>query len=367
MANINTTVLQIVPQLPGSYDGVGDYALNLAKALSADHGLTTVFAVAKETEVSSKEEFRVVSGMDSALLSDAQKKYQHVILHYVNYGYQVRGVPFQLRNFARQLRRNLRGRWITMFHELYASGPPWKSAFWLRPLQVKIARDVIDISDTCFVSGAVIENEVHAYDPRKPVHLHPVMSNFGEPQLANFGERSLRRWVICGGTALILRSLRSFATSQRTIPKMYRPEQLDVVGGRDDRVVRDALRDLNQPDLSWQYHPEVTAEHASEILRGCSFAWIDYFGKGRAWPGMIFKSGSFAACCAHGVIPILSHAETALAVNGDPLPGPYFVTSGANKLPELQQVADTQREIYGWYHRHASSRQTARTYAEALA
>ena len=73
MANIDTTVLQIVPQLPGSYDGVGDYALNLAKALSADHGLTTVFAVAKETEVSSKEGFQVISGLDSALLSDAQK------------------------------------------------------------------------------------------------------------------------------------------------------------------------------------------------------------------------------------------------------------------------------------------------------
>jgi hypothetical protein len=366
MAKIDTTVLQIVPQLPGSYDGVGDYALNLAKALSADHGLTTVFAVAKETEVSSKEGFQVVSGLDSALLSDAEQKYQHVILHYVNYGYQVRGVPFQLRNFARQLRRSLRGRWITMFHELYASGPPWKSAFWLRPLQVKIARDVIDISHTCFVSGDVIENEIHAYDSRKPVHLHPVMSNFGEPQLANFGQRSLARWVICGGTALISRSLRSFAAAQQAIPKMYRPEHLDVVGGREDG---DLLQDLNRmiPDLSCHYHPEVTAECASEILRGCSFAWIDYFGKGKTWAGMIFKSGSFAACCAHGVIPILSHIEMALAVNADPLPGPYFIARGEVKFPEPENVAGTQREIYGWYHRHASSRQTARTYAEALA
>ncbi|MDQ2825222.1 MAG: hypothetical protein M3R29_07225 [Verrucomicrobiota bacterium] len=365
MASIDTTVLQIVPQLPGSYDGVGDYALKLAKALSADHGLTTVFAVAKETEVSSKEGFQVISGLNSALFA-SEEKYHHVILHYVNYGYQMRGAPIRLRNFARQLRRNLRGRWITMFHELYASGPPWKSAFWLRPLQVKIARDMIDISDTCFVSGDVIENEIHAYDLRKPVHIQPVMSNFGEPQLANFGERALTRWAICGGTALILRSLRSFAVSQRTILKMYRPEQLDIVGGRDDRVVRDALRDLNPPDLSCQYYPEVTAERASEILRDCSFAWIDYFGKGKAWPGMIFKSGSFAACCAHGVIPVFSHSETALAVKADPLPGPYFITPSAVNFPELERVAATQQEIYTWYHRHASSRQTARAYAEVL-
>ena len=118
--------------------------------------------------------------------------------------------------------------------------------------------------------------------------------------------------------------------------------------------------------MSCHYYPEVTAERASEILRDCSFAWIDYFGKGKAWPGMIFKSGSFAACCAHGVIPILSHTETALAVNVDPLPGPYFITPGAVKFPELKRVAGTQQEIYAWYHRHASARQTAQTYAEAL-
>ena len=81
----------------------------------------------------------------------------HVILHYVNYGYQARGVPFYLRRFARQLRGQLRGRWLTTFHEIYASGPPWKSEFWLRPFQVKIARDLIDLSDACFVSNVTIE------------------------------------------------------------------------------------------------------------------------------------------------------------------------------------------------------------------
>ena len=31
-----TTLLQIVPQVPGSFDGVGDYALGLARALAAE-------------------------------------------------------------------------------------------------------------------------------------------------------------------------------------------------------------------------------------------------------------------------------------------------------------------------------------------
>ena len=73
-----------------------------------------------------------------------------------------------------------------MFHELYASGPPWKSAFWLRPVQVGIARDMIDVSTACVVSNTPIETAIHAYDAGKKVYLVPVMSNFGEPELSGF-------------------------------------------------------------------------------------------------------------------------------------------------------------------------------------
>jgi len=361
------TLLQIVPQVPGSFDGVGDYALGLAKALSAIHGVQTIFAVAKPADIKTKEQFPVISGLNSAL--DCGASYQHALLHYANYGYQSRGVPVELRNFARQLRRKLGGRWITMFHELYAFGPPWKSAFWLYPLQARIARDMIDISDTCFVSSDTIEKEIHACDFRKPVHLAPVMSNFGEPAILNFDSKSPNRWVICGGTPLILRSLRSFSAARHMSPEMYCPEQLEIMGGRENKAVRDLVRKLERtkPGISCRYHPEVTATTASEILRACSFAWIDYFGKGKVWPGMIFKSGSFAACCAHGVVPILSHEESPPALGGDSFPGWYFITPRAAQFPERNQLGAIGEKIHAWYHRHASAQCTARAYAEALA
>jgi hypothetical protein len=95
-----------------------------------------------ETSVEAKDGFRVVSGLGQGGPADSlAQQCTHVILHYVNYGYQTRGVPFALLRFARELRGQLRGQWVTTFHELYAWGPPWKSEFWLRPLQVKIARD----------------------------------------------------------------------------------------------------------------------------------------------------------------------------------------------------------------------------------
>jgi hypothetical protein len=365
----NSKVLQIVPQLPGTLDGVGDYALNLAKALLAEHAVTTVFAVAQETTVASKDGFQVISGLNQCAVDSMARECDHVILHYVNYGYQARGIPFHLRRFARQLREKLRGRWLTTFHELYASGPPWKSAFCLRPLQVKIARDVINISDACFVSNRTIENEIHAYDSAKKIYLAPVISNFGEPELTDFTASSSKQWAICGGTALVARSLFSFQQIQHAIPAAFVPEQLQVIGGRDERATRALIESLNggTRGLSCNYHPEVSAECASELLRHCSFAWLDYFGTGKMWPEMILKSGAFAACCAHGVVPVLSHQEDTFAVDGDPFPGPYFITPGAVNFPPLDSLRATREKIYAWYQAHASSPRLARIYAEALA
>jgi hypothetical protein len=358
-------VLQIVPHLPGTFDGVGDYALNLARAFSADHDITTTFLVAGRTSATSKDGFAVIAGLDAADPTELARSHEHVILHYVNYGYQARGVPFSLRAFVKTLRRQLAGRWVSTFHELYASGPPWKSAFWLRPFQVGIARDIIDASTSCVVSNAPIEQAIHAYDPKKKVYSVPVMSNFGEPELTDFTTTSPKRWTICGGTALIARSLDLFEQLLPLIPPAFAPEHLDLVGGRQQASIT-ATVDRLKRDLSIHQYSEVGVGLASEVLRQSAFGWLDYFGAGKVWPGMVLKSTAFAALCAHGVIPILSHREESIAVEGDALPGPYYITPDLVHLPPAAELPEIRRPFYDWYRAHASSRQAARIYAEAL-
>ena len=70
------TVLQIVPKLPGSLDGVGDYALTLAKALFDENGLRTTFVVAGGTSVESRDGFEVVSGLPTNLMKDATRHFR---------------------------------------------------------------------------------------------------------------------------------------------------------------------------------------------------------------------------------------------------------------------------------------------------
>lgn len=339
MPSSDSTILQIVPKIPGGFDGVGDYALTLAKRFETDHGIKTIFAAGAEPPVS---------------------KHDRVILHYVNYGYQRRGVPFRLLSILRKLRRDSPGRLLTIFHELYASGPPWRSAFWLRPLQVHVAREVARLSDAGVVSDESSRREVRRLWPDLSVSVHPVFSAFGEPDLspAQIFERDPHRWVICGGTGLVERSLRSFHRAAQGVPGEFSPRELFVLGGKDNPAARELIVDL--APIRVEYRPQIGAAKASQILSTCAFAWLDYFHRPDVRSDAILKSSSFAALCAHGVVAVFPHAGTAISLEGDRLPGPFFTS----ELPA--DPASTRSTIYSWYGRHASSKKCAAKILSAL-
>jgi hypothetical protein len=358
-------ILQIIPRAPGSLDGVGDYALNLARGLLAQHDLRTVFAVAQESSAEAKDGFQIVSGLDqSAAANSLAERCDHIVLHYVNYGYQARGVPFSLSSFLRRARRNNRGRLLTIFHELYASGPPWTSMFWLQPLQKKIAREIARLSDGTVVSNETIHAQLQKLAPGVCASILPVSSNFGEPSLSpsQLIDRDPHRWAICGGTALVARSLQTFRAIQTRIPAAFSARELFVLGGTDNPTVRATLSALS--GLRIDYLPAVDRAEASQILSTCSFAWLDYFHRRDVPTNAILKSTAFAACCAHGVIAVFPYPGSPISLREDRLPGPYFVATDRADLPHDR--AKVAIEVYDWYHRNASSECLTRAIAEAL-
>jgi hypothetical protein len=194
------------------------------------------------------------------------------------------------------------------------------------------------------------------------------MSNFGEPALPSFHSESVGTWAICGGNVLLQRSLGSFSAILNRIPASFRPKRLEVIGGKRSQEVAgqvDAVARGTQ--IPVHYHPEITAERASELLSGCAFGWLDYFGRGTVWPGMIFKSGSFAAFCAHAIVPIMSHDETGLGLGADGLPGPFVIAPNRVHFPPPEDLPGVREQLHSWYHRNASSARVARSYAEVLA
>lgn len=358
-------ILQIVPRAPGGQDGVGDYAFTLARHLLGDYKRQTVFAAAVGSAIAEVGDFRIMSPLDTI----SEDKFcdggcDHIVLHYVNYGYQRRGVPISLVSMLRRLRRLCGGRLVTVFHELYASGRPWKSAFWLRPVQRRIAREISRISDASVVSSEPSREQLRRLAPRACIAVYPVFSNFGEPELSpqQIAGRDLHRWAICGGTHLIERSLLFFLRQAPSIPARFLPNELFIIGGADNSAIRKTLQKLTK--IKCHYFPRIDVSVASHILSSCAFGWIDYFDRPGVPTAAILKSTTFAAYCAHGVIPVFPHSGSEIAINGDRLCGPYFVAKDRNDLPEEPRKIGA--EIYAWYQRRACSKSLAAGIAAAL-
>jgi hypothetical protein len=362
MANCVDLILQIVPRISEKPDGVTDYALNLAKALLTNYDLRTVFVTAERSQVSQKQGFEI------AALTDAQAlPARPLMLHYVNYGYQRRGLPFSLVAALRQLRQRCSGRVLVIFHELFATGPPWKSEFWLEPLQKRIARAIARSADARLVSSESMRKMLEKIAPGLHAVVHPIPSTFGEPviDVDQLRERANQRWLICGGTQVIERSIHSFLRIINTIPNAVAPKELLVIGGTENPKVRRML--LTRPDIRSEYHPDVSAEKASQILSTCAFGWLDYFTNRKAKPDLVLKSSSFANMCANAVVCVMPQASDLISLGNDALPGPFTVAHDEVRLPSATDRPAVGQAIYEWYHRHASVASLAKLLAEKLA
>jgi hypothetical protein len=358
-----STLLQIVPKIPGGIDGVGDYALTIAKKLGDQFACGSVFATFETSSPKTVAGFDILP-LDRSLEYSAQS-FDNLLLHYVNYGFQKRGVPFRLLSILRALRKLHRGRLVTIFHELYASGSPWQSSFWLRPLQIHLAKRVARLSDACIVSSDNFLREVTRLVPGALVELHPVPSGLGEPSLSRdqIANRNPHHWAIVGGTVLVGRSLRSLRRLFSRIPDSVTLQKLFVLGGNENPAAYSLIAELGIESI---YRPRIAAYEASDILRTCSFAWFDYFHRPDVETSVILKSSAFAAACAHGVIPVFPHRGSMVSIDGDRLAGPFFVESQGCEVPDAAGRAKIAAEIYDWYQRHASSEVVVRGIGKAL-
>src|SRR5439155_22194475 len=94
-------IVQIVPRLPPSISGVGDYAYSLASQLRATHGIHSRFVVCDPTWLGPKDfDGFSIDQLNTQQAGELESRISAlgmpatVVLHYVGYGYQKRGCPF---------------------------------------------------------------------------------------------------------------------------------------------------------------------------------------------------------------------------------------------------------------------------------
>ncbi len=341
--------VQLLP--PGS-GGVRDFAVALQRQWAQD-GVASSLLALDEAAVRAqplRQRLRALAlekGKPGASLA--------LLLHFSGYGYGRRGLCGWLADELAATRLALGQRLVvvTMFHELFAGGPPWRSAFWLQPWQRRTAQRLVRLSDTVVTNSEHHLAWLRAQAPATlPMAAQPVFSNVGEPDTVPAARARPERLVLFGAQSTRARA------AARLLPHLARLQDLGVKGLSEIGPGQPTV----PAGLPW---PQrwlgllAPAALSAELLQH-RFALIDYPMQHLA------KSSVFAAYAAHGCV-VLNTTEPGAPADGlcpgqhlHLLSGTAVTALDANGLETMAAAARA------WYLPHASVLQ-AQAFALAFA
>ena len=296
----------MVPRRAAEPDGVGDSALALARTLRAYRGAKSAFlsgtpsvdAMPVEDEWKTvclpKRQAQILA--DTVQLLSAETNARAVVLHFSGYGYQKRGVPLWLVQGLRiWSRRAGNVPLFTIFHELYATGRPWQSSFWVSPLQKQIARSILKLSSAAITPTDLYRKQLSEWQEGRSIEVRvmPVFSNVGEPGLRSAPRTRSAAAVVFGLAGVEDRLFGIYRSDLERIIAALGIEKIFDIGPRFSSVPHTLA---GVPVISKGVLPQ---GEVSDLLQRARFGFI-------AYPlDFIGKSGVFAAYAAHGVVPIV--------------------------------------------------------------
>ena len=336
----------LVQLVPAALGGIRDYAENIQRVWAQSGIPCRILPLAQRDVAEAPLWSRLAAAAPRA---DAVEPIVQTVLivHYSGYGYEPRGLCGWLNRELEDARARLgpRLRIVVMFHELYASGPPWRSAFWLGGRQAKIAAGLAGLSDV-----ALTNTQAHArwleqqLEPRRPVDVWPVFSNVGEPgAVVPFGARP-RRLVVFGSEPTRRRALQQVHRHARQLGDLGITELVEVGAGH--------AVDTRPGRLQARFAGRLDEAALSELLAQSAFGLIEYPAH------CIGKSTVFAAYAAHGCVA-LNACPSPQGADGL-TPGQHFLGLDP-RLREMPRDEDLHRvavDAKAWYDQHKLSIQT---------
>jgi hypothetical protein len=276
-----------------------------------------------------------------------------LLVHFSGYGYHKRGLCQWLVQELLDLkkRREAQARVVTMFHELAAFGPPWKSEFWLAGIQSAIAGRMAQLSDAIWTNS-----NHHAHwlrqraRPSTPIEVYPVFSTIGEPERVPPFSARARRLVIFGSAGTRSRAIRALAAHAAELRHLGIDEAVEVGSGQ--------AADWALPGLVHRRLGRLPEHRLSELMRESAFALIDY-------PTVhLGKSTVFAAYAVHGCA-VINTCRPGADVDGL-VEGRHYVRLGQATGRSVSPVAESLGPaLRDWYTAHALDRQVV-AYARTL-
>ncbi|MHC5825030.1 MAG: glycosyltransferase family 1 protein, partial [Nostoc sp.] len=267
-----------------------------------------------------------------------------ILLHYVGYGYAKRGCPVWLVDGLQRWKSLFPKRsLITMFHEVYALGPPWTSSFWLSPLQKNLAARLAQMSDQSRTSLQEIERLLSQLSPGQfaPILSLPVFSTTGEAEEILSLAKRQQRLVIFGTYG---RRLPIYKNSHDIllwiIQKLEITEILDI-----GKLLPLDLTNICGVPVTCLGEQPPSAIHF--LLLDAVAGVIDYPAN------ILAKSTIFAAYCAHGLLPIVIGTKNLTEeVDGLMSGKHYWLPDWQTESLDMLLAQEIANNAYLWYQDH---------------
>ena len=279
---------------------MGDYATILSERIgtlapASTENILIACGHQRQATLSARDGINLTGVCDAKKLADKVVGLapRGLVLNYVGYGYAPRGAPLWLLRAVEQIRqRAAEIRLLVMFHELYAVGLPWQSAFWLSPIQRHVARHLVELSDSWITNREGSAEWLRRYAANKPHTVLPVFSNVGEQAI--YSSKREAKIVVFGGGGLRRLTYRTAGNALFSWAQAQNLSIHDIGPPIDDEQLMRRLKHMNVC-----FHGLLAASEVSAQLADAMFGVVTY-------PvDFVAKSGVYAAYCSHGICPIL--------------------------------------------------------------
>ena len=351
----NQLLIQVVPRLQPGRCGVSDQAILLASELKTAFGISTAFIVLNSNEPCNIP-FPVIRCAPPELQKTCSSlkgdRPGTILVHLSGYGYSADGAPTLLAAALKMVRASEQFRIAVYFHELFASGKPWRSAFWYSHRQRKAVRNIAEECDLL-----VTNTEHHAEwlerEPVKqtatPVQILPVFSAVGET----------RERVLMAGRERVMAVFGLAATRQRAYKALL--EQARLLSDLGIQEILDIGQEFNVPcklhGIPVRRMGELAAGDLSGLFSRTMFGFVQYASFELA------KSSVFASFCSQGTIPVLATPFSELV---DGLKDGVHLISPQTAADVLSSGLERcSAEAWRWYSAHGIHVHAA-TYAKWL-
>jgi hypothetical protein len=345
MVRTSPLLIQVVPRLQPGRCGVTDHVIPLAEELKAAFGIDTAFVVLNSEERCELEFPAAYCRPDRLLASSLALSGNEpcaMLVHVSGYGYSANGAPTLLAKALNELSNSGRFSIATFFHELYASGPPWRSAFWHEPRQKAAIREIAKLCDLIVTNIEQHARWLESETQRKPgvtVQVLPVLSTIGETQDRTPVAERAPKMAIFGLAATRRKAYRELSELAGLLHTLGVEEIVDI--GADCGVGSELA------GIPVERMGELPATEVAALLARAKYGFLSYS------PISLAKSSIFAAYCAQGTVPVIA---TPFDGPIDGLSDGVHVLSPKTAQGSLASGLDRcSMEARAWYDKHRIS------------